>query len=90
MPRVRAVVRGERESRSIVNRTTALWSIWIVASLILAGLGSEAFTHKLGIAKMTNREALTEYMIMLADVQALCMDSTTNKRKETHINSGVV
>ena len=40
VPRVRTVVRGERASRSIVNRTTALWSIWIVASLILAGLGS--------------------------------------------------
>ena len=43
VPRVRTVVRGERASRSIVNRTTALWSIWIVASLILAGLGSELF-----------------------------------------------
>ena len=41
VPRVRTVVRGERASRSIVNRTTALWSIWIVASLILAGLGLE-------------------------------------------------
>ena len=41
VPRVRTVVRGERASRSIVNRTTALWSIWVVASLILAGLGSE-------------------------------------------------
>ena len=41
MPRVRTVVRGERASRSIVNRTTASWSIWVVASLILAGLGSE-------------------------------------------------
>ena len=39
VPRVRTVVRGERASRSIVNRTTALWSIWVVASLILAGLG---------------------------------------------------
>ena len=37
VPRVRTVVRGERTSRSIVNRTTALWSIWMVASLILAG-----------------------------------------------------
>ena len=35
--RLRAVVRGERASRSIVNRTTALWSIWMVSSLILAG-----------------------------------------------------
>ena len=37
--RLRTVVRGERASRSIVNRTTALWYIWVVASLILAGLG---------------------------------------------------
>jgi hypothetical protein len=37
VPRVRTVVRGERASRSIVNRTTVLWSIWVVASLILAG-----------------------------------------------------
>ena len=37
--RLRTVVRGERASRSIVNRTTALWSIWMVASLILAGSG---------------------------------------------------
>ena len=37
--RQRTVVRGERASRSIVNRTTALWSIWMVASLILADLG---------------------------------------------------
>ena len=42
VPRVRTVVRGERASRSIVNRTTALWSIWIVASLILADLSSES------------------------------------------------
>ena len=39
VPRVRTVVCGERASRSIVNRTTALWSIWVVASLILAGSG---------------------------------------------------
>ena len=41
--RLRTVVRGERASRSIVNRTTALWSIWIVASLIVAGSGFVAF-----------------------------------------------
>ena len=35
--RLRTVVRGERVSRSIVNRTTAFWLIGIVASLILAG-----------------------------------------------------
>jgi hypothetical protein len=38
VPRVRTVARGERASRSIVNRTTALWSIWVVASLIPADL----------------------------------------------------
>ena len=37
--RLRTVVRGERASRAIVNRTTALWSIWIVSSLIPADLG---------------------------------------------------
>ena len=37
VPRVRTVVRGERASRSIVNKTTALWSIWMVASLIFSG-----------------------------------------------------
>ena len=39
--RLRTVARGERASRSIVNRRTALWSIWVVASLILAVLGLE-------------------------------------------------
>ena len=38
--RLRTVVRGERASRSIVNRTTALWSIWMVSSLMLANLES--------------------------------------------------
>ena len=37
--RLRTVVRGERASRSIVNRTTALWSIWMVASLIFSASG---------------------------------------------------
>ena len=46
VPRVRTVVRGERASRSIVNRTTALWSIWMVSSLILAGPGLGAFFMK--------------------------------------------
>ena len=41
VPRVRTVARGERASRSIVNRTTGLGSIWVVASLIVAGLLSE-------------------------------------------------
>ena len=36
--RLRTVVRGEWASRSIVNRTTALWSIWMASSLIVADL----------------------------------------------------
>ena len=39
--RLRTVVRGERAGRSIVHRTTALWSIWMMSSLILAGLGTK-------------------------------------------------
>ena len=46
VPRVSTVVRGERASRSIVNRTTAFWSIWVVASLILADLGLVPFLNK--------------------------------------------
>jgi hypothetical protein len=38
--RLRTVVRVERASRSIVNRTTATRSLGIVESLILAGPGS--------------------------------------------------
>ena len=60
--RLRTVARGERASRSIVNRTTALWSIWMVASLILAGSGFWPTFDKCGVAKTTNREALTEYL----------------------------
>ena len=37
---VRTVVRGERASRSIVDRTTASWSTVIVQSPMLANLGS--------------------------------------------------
>ena len=43
VPRLRTVVRGERASRSIVNRTTGLWSIWVVASLILSSVGDLVF-----------------------------------------------
>ena len=47
--RLRTVVRGERASRSIVNRTTAAWSLGIVASLIPAGPGSgPVFVQKWG------------------------------------------
>ena len=38
--RLRTVVRGERASRSIVNRTTAARSLGVVETLILAGQGS--------------------------------------------------
>ena len=90
MPRVRTVVRGERASRSIVNRTTVLRSIWAVASLILAGLGLRPSLEKCGLAKSTNRAALTEHLIVLTVVLVDMVDSSTNKRKETNINSGVV
>ena len=60
--RLRTVARGEWASRSIVNRTTGLWSIWMMASLILAGLVSELVLHKPGGAKSPNRAALTEYL----------------------------
>ena len=53
--RLRTVVRGEWASGSIVNRTTALWSIWGVASLIVAGLGSKSVSQKREVAKLTNR-----------------------------------
>ena len=46
VPRVRTVVRGERASRSIVNRTTVFCSIWVVASLILAGFLLMPFLNK--------------------------------------------
>ena len=82
--RLRTVVRGERASRSIVNRTTALRSIWMVSSLILA------VSHERGVAKSSFREALTEPLIGLTVAEANRTDSTTNKRKETNINSGVV
>ena len=60
--RLRTVARGERASQSIVNRTTELWSIWVTASLILAGLGLRLFFRKRGVAKLTNREALTGHL----------------------------
>ena len=62
VPRVRTVVRGERASRSIVNRTTALWSIWVVAPLILTGLCLVATTRIRGVADSSFRAALTEYL----------------------------
>ena len=58
--RLRTVVRGERASRSIVNRTTALWSIWVVASLILAGPGYFAILNKRVVAKLLFRAAQTD------------------------------
>ena len=62
VPRVRTVVRGERASRSIVNRTTALWSIWMVASLILAGPGFVAIFVQRVVAKSLFRAAHTDHL----------------------------
>ena len=63
VPRVRTVVRGERASRSIVNRTTALWSIWMVASLIVADLGIKPVITKGKVAESLFRAAITEPLI---------------------------
>ena len=60
VPRVRTVVRGERPSRSIVNKTTAFWSIWIVESLILAGSGLWLYLDKRGVPKSPNPAARTD------------------------------
>ena len=62
VPRVRTVARGERASRSIVNRTTALWFTWMVSSLILAGPAYFGIFDQTQGAKSTNRAALTEYL----------------------------
>ena len=57
--RLRTVVRGEWASRSIVNRTTAAWSLGVVESLILACLGSgPVFMCKRGVAESANRAEL--------------------------------
>jgi hypothetical protein len=62
VPRVRTVVRGERASQSIVNRTTGLWSIWVMASLILAYLALGLIFTKRGVADSQIRAALTEHL----------------------------
>ena len=87
---VRTVARGERASRPIVNKATALWSIWVVASLIVSDLGLELISDKPGVAEMTNRAAPTGPIIGLTFAEADRTDSTTNKRTKTNINSGVV
>ena len=55
VPRIRTVARGERASRSIMNRTTALWSIRVVASLILAVLVLVLVSHKRGGPEVASR-----------------------------------
>ena len=63
--RQRTVARGERASRSIVNRTTALWSIWVVASLIVAGLGSGLVYTETWGARIRRFAALMEHRTYL-------------------------
>ena len=59
--RLRTVVRGERASRSIVNRTTAAPFIGVVESLILVGLVLvPVFVYKRGVAKSGSRAEHTE------------------------------
>ena len=83
--RVRTVVRGERASRSIVNRTTALWSIWMVASLILAGAGSEllyAIAHGRGfvVSRGSNGSSKIDEYVFIRPRWTL---PPTNGRKRT-------
>ena len=65
VPRVCTVVRGERASRSIVNRTTALRSIWMVASLIPADVVLDLSLYKCVVADSSFRAALTSHLIYL-------------------------
>ena len=65
--RLRTVARGERASRSIVNRTTALWSMWIVELLILAGSGYLVIFLQTQGASSPNREELSGHLRHLAD-----------------------
>ena len=85
VPHVRTVVRGERASRSIVNRTTALWSIWMVASLILAGAGSELlYTIALGRGFVVSRGSNGRSKIAQCALSRLgCTLPPTNGRKRT-------
>ena len=70
-----------RTGKSVgVNRTTAFWSIWIVA--ILAGRGSGLF-----LGQVASRPRIGTSSVV---ADAGWMDSTPNKRKETNINLGVV
>ena len=56
--RLRTVVRGERASRSIVNRTTAARFLGVVESLILTGPGSgPVFVQTWGRGVVEPREA---------------------------------
>ena len=66
--RLRTVVRGERVSRSIVNRTTAAWSLGVMESLILTGPGSgPVFVYKRGVAKSRNRAEPAEHLSHLSN-----------------------
>ena len=83
--RVRTVARGERASRSIVNRTTALWSIWMVASLILAGLGFESLclqTHGREVAESRGSNGISE-IAQWPLIWARRTLPLTNERKRT-------
>ena len=51
---------------SDLNRTTALWSIWMVASLILAGLGLVLVSHKRVVPKSSNPAAHTDQDTVLS------------------------
>ena len=44
--RLRELIHGERASRSIVNKTTALWSIWTMAAYLSASISTHAASDK--------------------------------------------
>ena len=66
----------------------------VVAVLTRSNAGAaevlDSALYKRGVAKTTNREALTGPLIGLTLAEVDMMVSTTNKRKETNINARVV
>ena len=85
MLRLRTVVRGERASRSIVNRTTASWSIWMVSSLIVAGLALELFS----IETYASRRRTTPTSAWFF-VQTGTFDETSPRDKLAHRKVGLM
>ena len=77
--RLRAVVRGERASRSIVNRTTVARPLGVVGSLILAGSGSGPAFAKAGSRSRGTARSIRGTSWASVIVLVDCMASTTIK-----------